>query len=138
VAELEAHTRLTFPPVGGPTDRRRLFTLTVDEPVQLGRDPGRCPVGIDDDHTISRLHAVLTWDGEALAVSVRPPTPELPDPPVNPIWFRNAAVAACRVAPGEWFVIGQTRFTLHAAPDPAIVPPSPYDDFNRSLLPDWD
>lgn len=130
MAELEANTRLLWNR-GSPPDRRRVFELVVDEPVQLGRDPARCPIGIEDDFTISRLHAILTWDGAALNVAIRPPTPELPNPPANAIWFRNAPVAACVVAPGEWFVIGQTRFTLHAAPDPALVAPSPYDDFDR-------
>lgn len=136
MAELEAHTRLVLRP-GDPPERRRLFALTAGEAVQLGRDPERCPIGVDGDNMISRLHAVLTWDGAALSVAVRPPTPELPNPPVNPIWFRNAAVAACVVAPGEWFVIGQTRFTLLAAPDPSIVPPQWYGDYDH--LPDeWD
>jgi class 3 adenylate cyclase len=74
---------------------------------------------------ISRFHATLEWNGNTLIVVRRPVTPEFPKPPQNHIWFRNNAVEKCEVRPGEWFVIGQTRFTVRG--DNEASPASPVD-----------
>ena len=51
--------------------------------------------------------------------------PDFPNPPQNQLWFRNKPAEKCIVKPGEWFVIGQTRFTLRGDAD--AEPDSPVD-----------
>jgi class 3 adenylate cyclase len=118
--ELEALAEIkTVPPPGGSRDATPghytwRYRLLENKKIRLGSDPAQCDWVVPEDRMISRFHATLEWDGSRLLVARRPPSPEYPKPPQNHIWFRNSPVEACEVRAGEWFVIGQTRFTVRA------------------------
>src|SRR5205814_1354868 len=81
--------------------------------LRLGRDPAYCDWAVPEDRMISRFHATLSWDGAVLTVTQRGVIPpDHTDVPQNKIWFKERAVERCQVRPGDWFVIGETRFTL--------------------------
>ncbi len=71
--------------------------------MRLGRNNGVWSVPWDT--SISRDHALLSWDGTRLLVE-RIPTA------TNPIFFRGMVVDRVEVDVGEHFVIGQTDFRL--------------------------
>ena len=86
--------------------------------MRLGSDPAYCDWVVPEDRMISRFHATLEWSGAALTVKRREVLkPDFPSPPQNQIWFQNKPVESCTIKPGEWFVIGQTRFTLRGDAD---------------------
>jgi class 3 adenylate cyclase len=129
MAELEALAEIkAVPPPGGSRDATPgqytwRYPLLENKTIRLGSDPAQCDWVVPEDRMISRFHATLDWDGSRLLVSRRPVTPEYPKPPQNHIWFRNAPVESCEVRAGEWFVIGQTRFTVHAEEESAQASP---------------
>ena len=120
MAELEALAEIkTVPSSGGSRDTTPghytwRYRLLENKTIRLGSDPLQCDWVVPEDRMISRYHAILEWNGSRLLVKRRPVTPDYPKPPQNHIWFRNAPVETCEIKPGEWFVIGQTRFTVHA------------------------
>jgi adenylate cyclase len=132
MADLEALTRID-PVVGAkstvtatPGQYRWRYTLPEKKVVRLGSDLAYCDWVVPEDRMISRFHATLTWNGATLTVSRRGVLlPDFPNPPQNQIWFHNKPVESCTVKPGEWFVIGQTRFTLRNESDGD--PESPVD-----------
>lgn len=101
------------------------YPLPENRAIRLGSDAAQSEWVVPEDRMISRFHATLQWDGAKLVVARRPVSPDYPRPPQNHIWFRNTPVERCEVRPGEWFVIGQTRFTLRGDAEPA--PASPVD-----------
>ncbi|WP_439631141.1 adenylate/guanylate cyclase domain-containing protein [Gemmata sp.] len=122
LAEIKAATGGTSVAPGQYTWR---YPLPENKVIRLGSDPGKADWVVPEDKMISRLHATLEWNGTTLTVMRRAVTPDFPKPPQNHIWFRNNAVEKCEVRPGEWFVIGQTRFALRGDQDAA--PPAPVD-----------
>ncbi len=123
LAEIKTTTGGHLVPPGQYTWR---YSLPENKLIRLGSDPSHSEWVVPEDRMISRFHATLEWDGSKLVVAKRPITPEYPNPPQNHIWFRNSPVAEqCEVRPGEWFVIGQTRFALRG--DGEAAPPSPVD-----------
>ncbi len=82
--------------------------------LRLGRDPARADLAIPDDPMISGnpFHAFVQWDGKQVTVQRRDIVDSKLSKP-NDIWFNAKAVEKCTVASGQWFVIGQTRFTFH-------------------------
>ncbi|MBN9121118.1 MAG: FHA domain-containing protein, partial [Planctomycetes bacterium] len=131
MADLEALTRID--PVAGakstvttPGQYRWRYTLPDKKVVRLGSDASYCDWVVPEDRMISRFHATLSWGGKELTVTRRGVLlPDFPNPPQNQIWFHNRPVESCTVKPGEWFVIGQTRFTLRGDAD--ADPESPVD-----------
>jgi class 3 adenylate cyclase len=112
------------------------FPLTAGKSVRLGQAAAVADWAIPEDNQISRYHAVLLWDGEKLVVRERDVTPpEFPRRPMNRIFVpekgKPGLVEApgnpqkCEVRPGEWFWIGQTRFTVRG--DEEAEPDSPVD-----------
>lgn len=98
------------------------YPLPEDKAIRLGSDPARSEWVVPEDRMISRFHATLEWDGAKLTVTRRPVTAEFPRPPQNHIWFRNNPAERCEVRAGEWFVIGQTRFTVRGDADAPLSP----------------
>jgi class 3 adenylate cyclase len=88
---------------------------------------GSSPVYSDwvvEDPMISRLYAFLKWDGKELHVTKRGVLkPDFPKPPENPIYFQKKKVDYCAVKPGEWFVIGQTRFRVREETESDVESP---------------
>ncbi|MBA4063154.1 MAG: hypothetical protein C0501_05470 [Isosphaera sp.] len=126
MAELEALAEIkAVPPGSNPGQYTWRRTLPEGKVIKLGSDAAEADWVVPEDKMISRLHATLEWDGERLAVARRPVSEKFPRPPGNHIWFRNTPVERCEVRPGEWFVIGQTRFAVRGDGDAA--PPSPVD-----------
>ena len=130
MADLEALTRID--PTSGagssvtaaPGQYSWRYTLPEGKLLWLGRDPVASDWAVPEDRMISGKHASLAWNGEALTVARRGPMPpEYPQRPQNQIWFKNKPVEVCEVRPGEWFVIGQTRFTLRGDADSEPEPP---------------
>lgn len=70
----------------------------------LGRDPS-ADLPVPWESSLSRRHASLTSDPAAVEVQQLPGAD-------NPLFVRGEPRAACRLAPGEYFVIGATRFLL--------------------------
>src|SRR5262245_58641087 len=127
MADLEALTRIdpTIPGAAGgsgvisaPGQYSWRYTLPEKKAVRLGSDPTYSEWVVPEDRMISRFHATLEWNGTALVVARRGVIkPDFPTPPQNQIWYHNRPVERCEVRPGEWFVIGQTRFTLRGEAD---------------------
>jgi adenylate cyclase len=80
--------------------RRR---LVPDETKTIGRTTADWLVPWDD--RISRQHVGVQWDGEQLDVSINPQA-------TNPVFFAGESPSRFRLRPGEYFVIGETRFIL--------------------------
>ncbi len=124
MADLEALTRID-PGAGAgssvmsaPGQYSWRYALPDKKIVRLGSDTAFCDWVVPEDRMISRFHATLEWNGTALTVARRGVLkPDFPTPPQNHIWFHNKPVEQCVVKPGEWFVIGQTRFTLRGDAD---------------------
>jgi class 3 adenylate cyclase len=113
MADLEALTRIDSQGTGVPGQYSWRYALPEKKLLRLGSDATYCDWVVPEDRMISRYHATLEWTGTALTVTRRGVIkPTFPNPPQNPIWFNNKPVETCTVRPGEWFVIGQTRFTL--------------------------
>lgn len=133
MADLEALTRIDANARGSQSVRVSQlgqyswrYTLPEKKVIRLGSDGTYCDWVVPEDRMISRFHATLEWNGAALTVTRRGVLlPDFPSPPQNQIWFLNKPVETCTVRPGEWFVIGQTRFTLRAADQPE--PDAPVD-----------
>ncbi len=117
MADLEALTRIeasSGPGVAPSGQYSWRYTLPLSKLVKLGSDPVASEWVVPEDKMISRFHATLDWNGSVLTVARRGVIlPDFPNKPQNQIWFRNKPVDSCEVRSGEWFVIGQTRFTLH-------------------------
>jgi adenylate cyclase len=77
--------------------------LPPGETKALGRASGDWLVPWDD--RISRTHAHLLWDGSGLVVAQIPQA-------TNPIYFAGEPRERFRIEPDEYFVIGETTFTL--------------------------
>jgi adenylate cyclase len=124
MADLEALTRID-PSTGAgssvmsvPGQYSWRYPLPEKKILRLGSDAGYCDWVVPEDRMISRFHATLEWTGAALTVTRRGVLkPDFPSPPQNQIWFHNKPVEQCTVKPREWFVIGQTRFTVHGDTD---------------------
>ncbi len=86
------------------------YPLVVGKEVRLGRLPAESDWTMNDA-LVSGFHATLTWDGSRLAVRER----SLPKPPKNPLYFRGVPEKEFAVPPGESFVVGHTKFFVHAA-----------------------
>ncbi len=132
MADLEALTRIDTPPQGTGSKGSKTgqftwhYALPVRREIRLGSDPIQCDWAVPEDRMISRFHATLYWDGETLTVARRGVLPpDHPNPPQNHIWFQNKPAEKCEVRRGEWFVIGQTRFTVRGDGD--VEPDSPVD-----------
>lgn len=98
-----------------------------DVPIILGRTVGWT---LPWDRTISRRHARLLWSGESLQVE------QLPDAS-NPIFYQGREVAELTIHPGDYFVIGQTTFTLaQSAVGATLQMPDPAREqlFSRQVL----
>ncbi|MCI0700484.1 MAG: adenylate/guanylate cyclase domain-containing protein [Planctomycetia bacterium] len=126
MADLEALTRIdpttSGPPGSGvmiaPGQYSWRYTLPEKKLLRLGSDPAFCDWVVPEDRMISRFHATLEWDGSTLTVTRRGVMkPDFPSAPQNQIWYHNRPVEKCEVRPGEWFVIGQTRFTVRGETD---------------------
>lgn len=123
MADLEALTRIDASARGSQSVKLSQlgqyswrYTLPDKKVIKLGSDSAYCDWVVPEDRMISRFHATLEWNGTALTVARRGVLlPDFPAPPQNQIWFLNKPVETCTVRPGEWFVIGQTRFTLRGA-----------------------
>jgi len=97
------------------------YALPEKKVLRLGSDPAFCDWVVPEDRMISRFHATLEWTARrADRHAARRAEAGVPHPPQNHIWYFNKPVETCTVKPGEWFVIGQTRFTLRGddASDP--------------------
>jgi class 3 adenylate cyclase len=126
LAEIKTVPGGSGPVVTAPGRYTWRYALPENKPVRLGSDPAQCDWVVPEDRMISRFHATVQWDGTKLVVQRRGVVlPDYPKPPQNHIWFRNSPVERCEVRPGEWFVIGQTRFTVRG--DEEAVPASPVD-----------
>ena len=77
--------------------------LIAHVPITLGRSAGTWDVPWDQQ--ISRQHAQLIWNGDALVVT-RIPTAH------NPMFVRGEQCDQCELRLGEHFVIGTTTFSL--------------------------
>lgn len=94
------------------------YTLPENKVLRLGSDPVASDWAVPEDRMISRFHATLEWNRTTLTVTRRGVIlPDFPNKPQNQIWFHNKPVECCEVKMGEWFVIGQTRFTLRGEAD---------------------
>lgn len=92
-----------------PTDSWEL-PLLDNGPFALGRTAGPLPVTWDP--YVSRHHAELLWQAGKLRVRRSPNS-------ANPIfWHGEEAPAEFLVEPGDFFVIGQTRFLVCPDVDP--------------------
>jgi adenylate cyclase len=132
MADLEALAEIKTVPGGSgvqvtaPGRYTWRYTLPENKPIRIGSDPAQCDWVVAEDRMISRFHATVEWDGTRLLVTRRGVIlPDYPKPPQNHIWFRNTPVECCEVRPGEWFVIGQTRFAVRG--DEEATPVSPVD-----------
>jgi class 3 adenylate cyclase len=106
------------------------YQLPPGKPVRVGRLASEADWTVQDE-MVSGIHVVLKWDdtapaGGRLAVKRVDKVQPQAKRPRNPIWFQNKEVEECGLAPGEWFVIGRTRFTLRA--DREADRPSPVDE----------
>ena len=87
-------------------------------PLKLGRGTNVCDWAVRWDQAISRLHAVITWQGDRLKVRRQPGSR-------NPIVFHGREIAEGEefsVAVGEKFKIGETTFLVNET----VEPPAPY------------
>jgi len=84
-------------------DQRWRRSLPEDQPLVLGREAGMWAA--DWESFLSRRHARLTWRAGQLEVE------RLPEAR-NPIFVKGAEAATFTVRPGEYFVIGETTFTV--------------------------
>jgi class 3 adenylate cyclase len=134
MADLEALTRIDASARGSQTAVKLSqlgqyswrYTLPDKKIIRLGSDSAYCDWVVPEDRMISRFHATLEWNGNTLTVARRGVLlPDFPSPPQNQIWFQNKPVETCVVRPGEWFVIGQTRFTVRG--DDQSDPDAPVD-----------
>jgi adenylate cyclase len=75
---------------------------------KIGRAPGPDVWVAGWDDFISSVHATLLWQGGKLLVRRR----RQPKPTTNPIYYKAVETDEFTLAPGEWFVIGGTTFTL--------------------------
>ena len=82
--------------------------LPVNKTIKLGRWPKEADWCVEEDRSISRFNANIVWNGTSLAVSQ--PT----DREVSPIFYHNKHTPTFALNPGESFVIGTTKFTLHS------------------------
>lgn len=71
---------------------------------RLGRDSA-LELPVPWETSLSRRHAELACAGRSVEVKRLPGAS-------NPVFFRGQPVDACRLAPGDHFVIGRTRFLL--------------------------
>ncbi len=124
MADLEALTRIEPAAATGssmmavPGQYSWRYPLPENKVLKLGSEPKECDWAVPEDKMISRWHATLEWTAGALVVTRRGVVlPDYPNKPGNQIWFHNKPVEQCRVKPGEWFVIGQTRFTVRSGDD---------------------
>jgi adenylate cyclase len=107
MAELEA---LYYNPDPKGNDIKRAGwrkELPLGQPIKLGRIPELSDWCVEEDLSISRVNATLLWDGTSL--HVEQPT----DRKTSDIYYRDQPASNFKVAPGESFIIGTTRFTLH-------------------------
>jgi adenylate cyclase len=87
---------------GPQRDQRWRRELGLHEKITIGRTLGwETPW----DRAISQKHAMLEWDGSKLRVHRSPAAR-------NPIFFQGTDVASFECHSGQFFVIGQTTFTL--------------------------
>ncbi|MCH2122371.1 MAG: adenylate/guanylate cyclase domain-containing protein [Pirellulaceae bacterium] len=87
---------------GSERDQRWRRELGVNETISIGRSQGwETPW----DRAISQKHVSLHWDGHVLSV-------ERIESARNPIFFRGTEVDSFECRAGQFFVIGQTTFTL--------------------------
>ncbi len=132
MADLEALTRIE--PKSGtessvmaiPGQYSWRYALPPNKVLKLGSEQKECDWAVPEDRMISRFHATVEWTGAVLVVTRRGVIlPDYPNKPGNQIWFHNKPVEKCLVKAGEWFVIGQTRFTLRGEAD--SEPDAPVD-----------
>lgn len=91
--------------VQGPQPQQRWRqALLPGRPYVLGRD-STADVPVPWEPCLSRRHATLTGRAGSLEVQQLSGV-------TNPLWFQGEAQHECRLAPGEHFVVGQTRFLL--------------------------
>jgi adenylate cyclase len=94
--------------------------------IVLGRDPARSKWVVPWDPLVSGIHAELTWQDAELHIRKFPTAR-------NPILFQGQGRDEFRLAPGEFFIIGDTRFTLEAnASPPTGDLPSPHIELTAS------
>jgi len=87
---------------GPERDQRWRRELNPHEAMSVGRTHGwKTPW----DRAISQQHVTLAWDGNTLSV-------ERVGTARNPIFFQGLEVESFECQAGEFFVIGQTTFTL--------------------------
>lgn len=109
----------------GPETEQRWRRALPATPVTLGRGD-LCEWATPWDESISRLHATLTWKDGRLLVCRSPQAR-------NPIFYQGKKVDECSIAPGEYFLIGRTRFTvMESAPLGTVDLPSPLAEFTCS------
>lgn len=109
--------------------------------VILGKHPDYCQLVVDWDVQVSRIHASLEWkDGRLWVQRISTKNPpfkvdKLPYRATNPIFYRDEDQRFTRfsLAPGESFVIGETRFTL-MGPAP-VLPEEPAPSAEMTCVP---
>jgi len=89
--------------------------LRLHEPVVVGRDSSIWSVPWE--RWLSRKHAELTWDGDALNVV------KLPEA-ANPVFFHGEPTTHFTIRRGDSFAIGRTTFTL-STDDASLPTPTP-------------
>jgi adenylate cyclase len=89
----------------GPDPKQRWRQMLLPgSAYRLGRDSG-LELPVPWESSLSRRHAELGCAGRSVDVKRLPGA-------TNPVYFRGQPVDACRLAPGDHFVIGRTRFLL--------------------------
>lgn len=111
----------------GPEPQHTWRRPLPDQPVTLGMSKAQWAVPWDKQ--ISRPHATLHWQGDALLVRRR-----MEPPTTNRIYYEGKPVDEFRVGVGGKFVIGKTTFTVLEAESAtiAIDPPTPLAEMTCS------